>query len=81
MIVALLFLEELLDRLSRNVSFKMTGTDDSEGQQMVSAGSLVEILDGVVLLYNLAAHKQLGKVCIYNMIILKSTILNSAYSL
>ena len=54
--------EELLDRLSRSVSIKLSAPDDAEGPQMVSAGSLVEILDGIILLYNLAAHKQLGKV-------------------
>ena len=37
--------------------------DEPQGRHMASAHSLVEVLDGIVMLYPVAAHKQLGKVC------------------
>lgn len=36
--------------------------DEPLGRDMASAYSLVEILDGVVMLYSIAAHRQLAKV-------------------
>lgn len=35
---------------------------DKATNNPASAHSLVELLDGIIMLYNIAAHKQLGKV-------------------
>ena len=54
---------------------KRVHQDEALGNDYASAHSLVEILDGIVLLYTIAAHSQLGKVrhyiCIMSIIRMK----------
>ena len=38
-------------------------TDDYPSLEMPSGNSLMELLDGLVMMYHISAHKQLGKMC------------------
>ena len=55
-------LAEIFSRWFHADLTRRPSADNPEGCHMASAHSLVELLDGVVMLYGLAAHKQLEKV-------------------
>lgn len=69
-LVHVLFTLFLWKKISHVIPFRLCihsfilgkGTDDYPKLEMPSGNSLLELLDSVVLLYHIAAHKQLGKV-------------------
>lgn len=42
------------------------GRPPEEPEQPLTENSLLEVLDGTVMMYNLSVHQQLGKVCTVN---------------
>lgn len=51
----------VVKKLIKDTAVKLT--EDYPRLEMPSGNSLLELLDAVVLLYHIAAHKQLGKMC------------------
>ena len=57
--------DTLLQRLSMvsdSPKKNSVAAEEQDTSSDVSAASLIEIVDGIVYLYHIAAHKQLGKV-------------------
>lgn len=44
----------------------LLGRPPEEPEQPLTENSLLEVLDGTVMMYNLSVHQQLGKVCTVN---------------
>lgn len=47
--------------------------DDYPPLEMPSGNSLMELLDGLVMMYHIAAHKQLGKVVRHIILLFNAT--------
>ena len=63
--MVILFVDSLLQRLSMVGDSPKKATNanpDPQENGNICSASLIELLDGIILLYNIAAHKQLSKV-------------------